>query len=183
MSNHPGTPRPLHNAVYVGVAARDASLTRMGSDTHQTWCVPQPAPVAQSLSIPAPSVALAQWQCLWHMSQSFKCLLFSAGWLGARGSQGKDDILCCVGGNLLWLPSSCLLRLSVPVSSEHIKTQTNEPCHFETPALVTRLLSGMSSGIWSHSPIGSCEVDAHACRHSLSLSLPHTLTQKNKCLS
>ena len=158
MSTCSGTPHPTHNVVCVGVAALDASLTRMGSDTHQTRCVPQPAPVARGLSIPALSVALAQWQCLWHMSQSFKCLLFSAGWLGARRSQGKDDILCRVGGNLLWLLSSCLLRLSAPVSSEHIKTQTNKPCHFETLALVTRLLSGMSSRIWSHGPVGSREV-------------------------
>lgn len=92
------TLRPSHNTVCGCVAAWDASLTRIGSDTHQTRCVPQPAPVARGLSIPAPSVALAQWQCLWHMSQSFKCLLFSAGWLGARCSQGKDDILCRAEG-------------------------------------------------------------------------------------
>lgn len=49
---------PSHNAVCAG----DASLTRMGSDTHRTRCVPQPAPVAGGLSIPAPSAALAQWQ-------------------------------------------------------------------------------------------------------------------------
>ncbi|MEQ2221110.1 hypothetical protein ILYODFUR_012270 [Ilyodon furcidens] len=118
------------------------------------------------------------------MSQSFKCLLFSAGWLGARRSQGKDDILCCVGGNLLWLPSSCLLRLSAPVSSEHIKTQTNKPCHFEAPALVTRLLSGMSSGIWSHSPVGSCEVYKHMQEGTLPRFLKHThLSNWKKCLS
>lgn len=139
-------------------------------------CVPQPAPVARRLSIPAPSVALAQWQCLWHMSQSFKCLLFSAGWLGARRSQGKDDILCRAGGNLLWLLSSCLLCLSAPDSSEHIKTQTNKPCHFETPALVTRLLSGMSSGIWSYSPVGGCE--KCKCVYASDDSTSHTNTQK-----
>lgn len=80
--------------------------------------------------------------------------------------EGWHFVSC--GGNLLWLPSSCLLRLSAPVSSEHIKTQTNKPCHFETPALVTRLLNGMSSGIWSHSPVESCEVNEHiqASRHT-----------------
>lgn len=110
------------------------------------------------------------------MSQSFKCLLFSAGWLGARCSQGKDDILCRAGGNLLWLRSSCLLRLSAQVSSEHIKTQTNKPCHLETAALVTRLLNGMSAGIWSQSPVGS-GVEPHASMHALTHAQSRKLAQ------
>lgn len=107
--------RPSHNAVCAG----DASLTRMGSDTHQTRCVPQPAPVAGGLSIPAPSAAPAQWQRLWHLSQSFKCLLFSAGWLGERRSRGKDDILCHAGGGTCCgsaLPASSGCQLQFPLS-------------------------------------------------------------------
>lgn len=55
-------PAAEHRQSQNAVCAGDASLMRMGSDMHRTRCVPQPAPVAGGLSIPAPSAALAQWQ-------------------------------------------------------------------------------------------------------------------------
>lgn len=101
------------------------------------------------------------------------CSFQQDGWARAA-ARGRMTFCVVWGGNLLWLPSSCLLRLSALVSSEHIKTQTNKPCHFEAPALVTSLLSGMSSGIWSHSPVGGCEVYKHMQEGTLSLFFSHT---------
>lgn len=89
------------------------------------------------------------------MSQSFNCLLFSAGRLGARRSRGKDDILRGAGGELV------VARLFLPppvVSLSFLSANQNtddKPCRGETPALVTGLLNGVSAGIWSQSPVGS----------------------------
>lgn len=93
------------------------------------------------------------------------CSFQQDGWARAE-ARGRMTFCVVLGGDLLWLSSSCLLRLSAPVSSEHIKTQTNKPCHFETPALVTRLLNGTSAGIWSQSTVGS-GVSPHASMHAL----------------
>lgn len=132
----------------------DEAVTRMGSDTHQTRYVPQPAPPAPLLSIRATSAALAQWQRLWHMSQSFKCLFFSWGWLG---EPAREEMTFCVlrrGGGLVVAPSSCLLWLSLALSCEHITTWTNKPCHLETPALVTMLSGSTTGAVHRHSLIG-----------------------------
>ena len=97
------------------------------------------------------------------------CSFQQDGWVHAAA---RGRMTFCVvqgagrGGDLLWLPSSCLLRLSAQVSSEHIKTQTNKPCHLETPALVTRLLTGVSAGIWSPSTAGEWCVTT--CTHTYS---------------
>ncbi len=144
--------RPPSNAVYICGAAWDEALTRMGTDTHQTRYVPKPAPAARVLSILATSAAVAQWQRLWHMSQSFKCLFFSWGWLGEPARE--EMTFCVVRGGLVVAPSCCLHQLSVPVSSEHITTPTNKPCHLETPALVTMLSSSTTGATHRHSLIG-----------------------------
>lgn len=83
------------------------AMTRIKCDTHQTLNVPQPVPMAWMLSFQATSGTVAQWLHLWHMSETFKCLLFFSS--GCFCILAREEMTFRVWVELVVVPSSCLL--------------------------------------------------------------------------